>query len=240
MTYCSSITIQNGESWKVSNCTTAICINGKITETPTPCPTPQQPICANGRKVVKVNEHDGCCFHYECECKLNMEPVITDYHFFSLKWNRACFVNVHTNPGCRLNKTYLIHLAIYLSTKTIQSMSIPFANKPTCLFQLIPIVFIHGSCYPAGVCSGWAGSHYITFDGKSYSFKENCSYFLVKEIITKYNLTIIVKNEDCDPSDSTFCPQALIVTYGTYTVVLTQLKTSGTAANVVSNQINCQ
>uniref|UniRef100_G3PM00 Intestinal mucin-like protein n=1 Tax=Gasterosteus aculeatus aculeatus TaxID=481459 RepID=G3PM00_GASAC len=144
-------TRKNGESWKVSNCTTAICINGKITETPTPCPTPQQPICANGRKVVKVNEHDGCCFHYECEC----------------------------------------------------------------------------------VCSGWAGSHYITFDGKSYSFKENCSYFLVKEIITKYNLTIIVKNEDCDPSDSTFCPQALIVTYGTYTVVLTQLKTSGTAANVV-------
>ncbi|XP_062417985.1 mucin-5B-like [Pungitius pungitius] len=142
-------TRKNGESWKVSNCTTAICINGKITETRTPCPTPQQPICANGRRVVKVD--DGCCFHYECEC----------------------------------------------------------------------------------VCSGWAGSHYITFDGKSYSFKDNCSYFLVKEIITKYNLTIIVKNQDCDPSDSTFCPQALIVTYGTYTVVLTQLKTSGTAANVV-------
>ncbi|KAM8894897.1 intestinal mucin-like protein [Spinachia spinachia] len=144
-------TRKNGESWKVSNCTTAICINGKITETPTPCPIPQQPICANGLKVVKVDEHDGCCFHYECEC----------------------------------------------------------------------------------VCSGWAGSHYVTFDGKSYTFKENCSYFLVKEIITKYNLTIIVKKQDCDPSDSTFCPQALIVTYGTYTVVLTQLKTSRTAANVV-------
>ncbi|XP_074481538.1 mucin-5B-like [Sebastes fasciatus] len=142
---------KNGESWKVSNCTTAICTNGNITETPTPCPTVQQRICANGRKAVKVYDDDGCCFHYECEC----------------------------------------------------------------------------------VCTGWAGSHYMTFDGKSYSFKENCSYYLVKEIITKYNLTIIVNNGACAPSDSTFCPQALIVTYQSYTVVLTQLKTSGTADNVV-------
>ncbi|KAM6950303.1 mucin-2-like [Lycodopsis pacificus] len=141
----------NGESWKFSNCTIATCTNGTITQTHTPCPTVQQPICANGRKVVEVYDDDGCCFHYECEC----------------------------------------------------------------------------------VCSGWAGSHYMTFDGKSYSFEENCSYYLVKEIITKYNLTIIVNNHDCDPSDSTFCPQALIVTYGSYEVVLTQLKTSGTAANVV-------
>lgn len=80
----------------------------------------------------------------------------------------------------------------------------------------------------------------MTFDGKSYSFNENCSYYLVKEIITKYNLTIIVNNHDCDPSDSTFCPQTLIVTYQLYTVVLTQLKTSGSPSNVVSNYSNCQ
>eukprot|EP00064_Thunnus_orientalis_P016582 superscaffoldBa00003318_g16648 len=142
---------KDGESWKVGNCTTATCANGKVTETPTPCPTVQQPICANGRKVVKVYDSNGCCFHYECEC----------------------------------------------------------------------------------VCSVWGGSHYKTFDGKSYSFKENCSYYLVKEIITKYNLTIISNNHDCDPSDSTFCPQTLTVTYQSYKVALTQLKTSGTVANVV-------
>uniref|UniRef100_A0A3Q1I2V8 Uncharacterized protein n=1 Tax=Anabas testudineus TaxID=64144 RepID=A0A3Q1I2V8_ANATE len=142
---------KNGETWKVSNCTTATCNNGKVTETPTPCPTVEQPICANGRKVAKVYDVDGCCFHYECEC----------------------------------------------------------------------------------VCSVWGGSHYMTFDGKSYSFNENCSYYLVKEIITKYSLTIIVNNHDCDPSDSTFCPQTLIVTYQSYTVILTQLKTSETTSNVV-------
>ncbi|XP_034729848.1 intestinal mucin-like protein [Etheostoma cragini] len=73
----------------------------------------------------------------------------------------------------------------------------------------------------------------MTFDGKSYDFNKMCSYYLVKEIITKYNLNIIVNNHDCNPSDSTFCPQALTVTYLSYTVVLTQLNTSGSAVNVV-------
>uniref|UniRef100_UPI0009B43896 mucin-5AC-like n=1 Tax=Monopterus albus TaxID=43700 RepID=UPI0009B43896 len=141
----------NGENWRVDNCTTATCTNGNVKETPDPCPTVEQPICANGRKAVQVNDKNGCCFHYECEC----------------------------------------------------------------------------------VCSGWGGSHYMTFDGTSYSFNMKCSYYLVKEIITKYNLAIIVNNHDCDPSDSTFCPQDLTVIYGSNKIVLTQLKTSNGTTNVV-------
>ncbi|KAM9860597.1 mucin-5B-like [Aulostomus maculatus] len=142
---------KNGESWKVGNCTTAMCINGEITETPTVCPTAQPLICASGRKSVQVYDDDGCCIHYECEC----------------------------------------------------------------------------------VCSVWGESHYKTFDGKSYTFKENCSYYLVKEILSKYNLTIILNNHDCDPSDSSFCVQTLTVKYRSNTIVLTQLRTAGTVANVV-------
>ncbi|XP_008304793.1 intestinal mucin-like protein [Stegastes partitus] len=142
---------KNGQSWKVNNCTTATCTNGKITETHTVCPTSHQSICSNGRNVSKVYDANGCCFHYECEC----------------------------------------------------------------------------------VCSVWGGSHYLTFDGTSYSFMENCSYYLIKEIIAKYNLTMIVNNRYCDPSTDTFCPKGLIITYQSYNVVLTQLKTSGTETNVV-------
>lgn len=80
----------------------------------------------------------------------------------------------------------------------------------------------------------------MTFDGKSYDFNQTCSYYLLKEIITKYNLTITINNHDCDPSDSSFCPQTLIVTYQAYKVVLTYLKTSGTAVNAVSHNSNCQ
>uniref|UniRef100_A0AAX7V9H4 Mucin 2, oligomeric mucus/gel-forming n=1 Tax=Astatotilapia calliptera TaxID=8154 RepID=A0AAX7V9H4_ASTCA len=82
------------------------------------------------------------------------------------------------------------------------------------------------------VCSVWCGSHYLTFDGESYNFNENCSYYLVKEIIAKYNLTVVV-NRDCDPSSSTFCPKVLTVTYKSFKVVLTQLMSSGIPTNVV-------
>ncbi|XP_076592712.1 mucin-5B-like [Chaetodon auriga] len=138
---------KNGESWNVSNCTTAICINGKVTETPTPCPTAQT-ICVNGRQAVKVNDDNGCCSGKACQC----------------------------------------------------------------------------------VCSIWSGYSHMTFDGKYFSFNGKCSYYLVKEIITKYSLSIIVNKTDCDPSDSTFCTPALTVIYQSYYIFLSRSKTSGTAA----------
>ncbi|KAM8763409.1 mucin-5B-like [Acanthopagrus schlegelii] len=141
---------KNGESWKVSNCTMATCTNGKIVQTPKPCPTVSQPICANGNNAVKIYDNDGCCFRYECEC----------------------------------------------------------------------------------TCSLVGRTHYITFDGKSYTFNKNCSYYLVKEIITKYNLTIMV-NSDCSSSETAVCPQVFTVIYQSYTVVFSQLKTSEGYVNMV-------
>uniref|UniRef100_A0A667WPA6 VWFD domain-containing protein n=1 Tax=Myripristis murdjan TaxID=586833 RepID=A0A667WPA6_9TELE len=140
----------------MDNCTTAICVNGKVIKTPAACPTAPQPICANGRKLVKVPDSTGCCFHYECEC----------------------------------------------------------------------------------VCSGWSKSHYLTFDGKNYTFKENCSYYLVKEIVPKYNLTIIVDNHYCNPSGSSFCPQALIVNYESDEVVLTQFEVLSDVLPVLQVYVN--
>lgn len=67
--YCLLISIKNGESWKVSNCSTATCTNGEVSVTPVSCPTVTEPICTNGRRAVKIYEEDGCCIHYECECK---------------------------------------------------------------------------------------------------------------------------------------------------------------------------
>ncbi|KAF7657850.1 hypothetical protein LDENG_00021160, partial [Lucifuga dentata] len=142
---------KNGESWKVKNCTTAICTNGQVTEMTTPCSTVQQPICANGHKPVQVYDEDGCCFHYECKC----------------------------------------------------------------------------------VCNVWDGSHYLTFDGKSYDFKESCSYYLVKEITSKYNLTIILTNSDCGTSESDSCIKTLLITYQSFSITLTQSKSSGTLVNEV-------
>lgn len=78
----------------------------------------------------------------------------------------------------------------------------------------------------AGVCNVWSNSYYLTFDGLVYKFKKNCSYYLVKEIQTKYNLTITVKY-DCDSnSKSSFCPRTLTVIYKSNNIVFSQLQTS--------------
>uniref|UniRef100_A0A673BZK7 VWFD domain-containing protein n=1 Tax=Sphaeramia orbicularis TaxID=375764 RepID=A0A673BZK7_9TELE len=142
---------KNGESWKVNNCTTATCTDGVVIETPTPCPTVQQPICANGRQAVKVYDDTGCCFHYQCEC----------------------------------------------------------------------------------VCNVWGGSHYLTFDGTSYDFNENCSYYLVKEIITKHHLTIIVNRDACNPLSTVPCPLSLRIEYKSFVIVLKQQQAKGQTANEV-------
>lgn len=88
--------------------------------------------------------------------------------------------------------------------------------------------------HPAGMCMVWSESNYMTFDGQYFTFDKNCSYYLVKEIISKFNLTVI-RSHDCDPSESTFCPLALTIMYQSLSVVLTQTETSGTAAVAVSS-----
>lgn len=83
----------------------------------------------------------------------------------------------------------------------------------------------------AGSCSGWSGSHYVTFDGTAYTFSDNCSYILVQEIYNT-NLKIILDKEACS-SGTSFCPQSLIITYNSQDVILTQTMTSNGATNVV-------
>ncbi|MCI4383834.1 hypothetical protein PGIGA_G00031110 [Pangasianodon gigas] len=80
-------------------------------------------------------------------------------------------------------------------------------------------------------CSGWSGSHYVTFDGTAYTFSDNCSYILVQQIYNA-NLKIILDKEACSIGSS-FCPQSLIITYNSQDVILTQTMTSNGATNVV-------
>ncbi|MCJ8738057.1 hypothetical protein PDJAM_G00031110 [Pangasius djambal] len=80
-------------------------------------------------------------------------------------------------------------------------------------------------------CSGWSGSHYVTFDGTAYTFSDNCSYILVQQIYNA-NLKIILDKEACSIGSS-FCPQSLIITYNSQDVILKQTMTSDGATNVV-------
>lgn len=85
------------------------------------------------------------------------------------------------------------------------------------------------------MCSVWGGDNYVTFDGKNYDFSKNCTYYLVKEIINKYNLTITVEN-GCDTSNTILCLDILTVIYGSTEVVFkTQLVDTSTPVLEVRN-----
>uniref|UniRef100_A0A3B3Z8T9 VWFD domain-containing protein n=1 Tax=Periophthalmus magnuspinnatus TaxID=409849 RepID=A0A3B3Z8T9_9GOBI len=113
----------------------------------------------------------------------------------------------------------------------------PSITKPACANGRKPVeVYDKGGCcyhYECPcVCSGWGDPHYITFDGKYYSFQKNCTYVLVKEIIPKHNFQVLIDNENCDASGVVTCAKALIVKYKSYNVILTA-ETSPTYHNIV-------
>nr|XP_019570271.1 PREDICTED: mucin-5B [Rhinolophus sinicus] len=74
-------------------------------------------------------------------------------------------------------------------------------------------------------CSSWGGSNYITFDGTSYSFRDNCTHVVMREIRPRHgNLTILLNNYFCGATTaSARCPRALSVHYESMEIVLTTI-----------------
>lgn len=72
----------------------------------------------------------------------------------------------------------------------------------------------------AGTCSVWGNPHYYTFDNHHYTFQDNCTFVLVKEIVKRHNFTVHINNVLCDSSSIAVCSRSLFVYYKNYKVVL--------------------
>ncbi|XP_042265947.1 intestinal mucin-like protein [Thunnus maccoyii] len=143
---------KDGESWKESKCRIGRCDNGKVTYSHIQCPTQKPIVCKNNYPAIEVQDDDGCCSHYECQC----------------------------------------------------------------------------------VCYGWGDPHYVTFDGTYYDFQGNCSYWLVKEISSKYNFGVIIDNYYCGAADGLSCPKSITIFYKNYKIFITQTDINGIFTNQIS------
>uniref|UniRef100_A0A8D2CYX7 Mucin-2 n=1 Tax=Sciurus vulgaris TaxID=55149 RepID=A0A8D2CYX7_SCIVU len=60
---------QENETWWLCNCTMAICkYDNVVAIVEKPCEPPPMPTCSNGLRPVRVEDPDGCCWHWECDC----------------------------------------------------------------------------------------------------------------------------------------------------------------------------
>ncbi len=61
---------QENETWWLCNCTMAVCKHDSTVElVEVECDPPPMPTCSNGLTPVRVKDPDGCCWHWECDCK---------------------------------------------------------------------------------------------------------------------------------------------------------------------------
>ncbi|XP_012888811.1 PREDICTED: mucin-5AC [Dipodomys ordii] len=60
---------KKGETWAMANCSQATCEEDhSVSLSPRTCPEIEAPACANGYPALKVDDEDGCCQHYQCQC----------------------------------------------------------------------------------------------------------------------------------------------------------------------------
>ncbi|KAK5874655.1 hypothetical protein PBY51_019583 [Eleginops maclovinus] len=65
--YCND-SCHDGETWFQSKCTVATCRNGTVNLSSLMCPTQKPVVCANNFAPIIVQDDEGCCTHYECQC----------------------------------------------------------------------------------------------------------------------------------------------------------------------------
>ncbi|XP_067322691.1 mucin-5B-like [Anolis sagrei] len=151
-------------------------------------------------------------------------------------------------PGCldidpprQINETWMLSnctMATCEGNNRIVLIPQPPPEKIECASGLEPVKIEdqdgcpHYEC--ECICTGWDNHHYMTFDGTYYSFHDNCTYILVKEIVNKHgNFSVLVDNYFCDPTNDQSCSRAIIINYNSAKITLSSHVHNGERTNMI-------
>ncbi|XP_062974480.1 mucin-5B-like [Elgaria multicarinata webbii] len=151
-------------------------------------------------------------------------------------------------PGCpnvdpprKVNETWMLNnctMATCEGNNITTLVHQPPAEKIECANGVSPVEIIDKDGCPRYececICTGWDNFNYRTFDGTSYTFHENCTYVLAKEIVDKHgNFSVLVNNYFCDVANNQSCSRSIIVNYNSMEVVLSSQMHKGVRINKV-------
>ncbi|KAL6093946.1 hypothetical protein STEG23_010826 [Scotinomys teguina] len=125
-----------------------------------------------------------------------------------------------TLENCTVARCQGNNQVILLEPEPVDNVTCANKHLPIKVWDQEPCHF-HYEC--ECFCSGWGHSHYLTFDGTSYSYLDNCTSVLMREIHPRHgNLSILAHSYYCGATTNiTFCPRALSVYYNSMEIVLT-------------------
>ncbi|GLD55652.1 mucin-5AC-like protein [Lates japonicus] len=188
-----------------------------------------------GSTVYNVTDHDGHCFIGYCNETCH---VVAKHH--QCPPNNEC---VDVNPPRKDGESWKeskCSVGTCINGKVTYTHTPCPIQKPVVCANNFPAIEVwdddgccsHYECQC--ICYGWGDPHYVTFDGTYYGFQGNCSYWLVKEILPKYNFSVMIDNYYCGAPDGLSCPQSITVFYQSYKIFITQKDINGIFTNQIS------
>ncbi|XP_053219037.1 mucin-5B-like [Podarcis raffonei] len=145
------------------------------------------------------------------------------------------------DPPRKTNETWMFNnctVATCEGNNKIVLKPQPPVEKTVCVSGLPPIKIVDkDGCVERYececICTGW-DANYLTFDGTYYTFYDNCTYILVKEIVNIHgNLSVLLDNYFCDVTNNQPCSRAIIVNYNSMEVVLSSEVHEGVRINKI-------